>query len=164
MSIKSSVVLSVFLVLFGCKKAKIIDSCENNTIEISPSGYNRDSAMIFAPTAFTPNGDGLNDMFSPLVSGIAISSFEVFRKEKLIFTAHDNNLKWNGTDTDGNTCKDGVYRYVSKGKNATNGNFEIKGEISIITEQDFCVPCWFEDQIDPSRGFIYPTAEKCDSD
>jgi len=154
--------LSVLLLFANCKKAKIIDSCENNTLEISPKSYNRDSAVVFAPTAFTPNGDGLNDLFRPHIGGINISSFEVCKRNKVIFTADEENPKWDGTDQDNKACKDGVYRYVVKGNNAADGDFEISGEISIITEGDYCVPCRFEDQIDPSMGFVNATAENCD--
>ena len=148
--------------VFACTRAKIIDSCENNKTKISPSDFNKDSAVIFIATAFTPNGDGLNDLFRPLISGISVISFEVFRRNKVIFTADEENPKWDGTDQEDKVCKDGVYSYVVKGSNTTDGDFEITGEISIITEGSTCIPCWFEDQIDPSAGFVNATAEGCD--
>jgi hypothetical protein len=162
MGLKFTALLIVLFAVVSCKKAKIIDSCENNSAEISPSGYNKDSAIIFLPTAFSPNGDDLNDLFRPLISGIDVTSFKVCRRNKVIFTADDENTKWDGTDQDDKKCIDGVYTYVIKGNNTTDGNFEIIGEISLISEGDLCIPCWFEDQIDPTAGFINPTGESCD--
>lgn len=162
-SLKSIIVLSVLGILIGCKKAKITNSCESNTVEVSPSDFNGDSAVFFIPTAFTPNGDGLNDLFRPIIGGIDISSFEVCKRNKVLFMADDENPSWDGTDTDGDMCKDGVYNYLIKGSNPTDGNFEITGEVSLLTEAELlCSPCRFEDQIDPAYGFLYPTAETCD--
>ena len=163
MSLKSILVVSVLCVIGSCKKDKIADSCENNTIQISPSNFNQDSALIFIPSAFTPNGDGLNDLFRPIVNGISMTSFKVCKRNNVIFTADEQNPSWDGTDEDGDACKDGVYRYEIKGNNATDGDFEITGEVSILlSEKYLCSPCRFEDQIDPSSGFVFPTLEVCE--
>ena len=160
---KYSTLLLVLLGLLGCTKSKIEDSCENNSIEISPSDYNQDSALFFIPTAFTPNGDNLNDLFRPIVYGITVNSFEVCKRNKVIFKSTEESSGWDGTDEDKKACKDGVYKYIIKGNNITDGDFEIEGEVSLLTEEKFlCSPCRFEDQIDPSLGFVSPTAETCE--
>ena len=160
---KYLVFLFLSLTFLGCTKSKIKDTCENNTIKITPSNYNSDSAIIFNMTAFTPNGDGLNDLFRPIISGIDISSFEVCKRNKVIYTADENNPKWDGKDQDGNTCKDGVYKYVIKGNNSTDGDFEILGDVSLITEDinQNCM-CKYEDMISPTQGFVNPSSESCD--
>jgi len=54
---------------------------------------------IFIPTAFTPNSDGLNDMFGVL-GDITVKSFsmQVFNKwGQMVFTTTDISQKWDGT-------------------------------------------------------------------
>lgn len=55
---------------------------------------------FFAPNAFTPNGDGLNDEFVPtgLFFGITAYQFRVWtRWGELIFRSDDPSVGWNGT-------------------------------------------------------------------
>jgi gliding motility-associated-like protein len=68
--------------------------------------------VIWIPSAFTPNGDDLNDVF--YVMGLIPTerfSFEVYNKwgEKL-FTTNDPNVGWDGTYK-GSVVQDDVYVY-----------------------------------------------------
>jgi len=68
---------------------------------------------IYAPNAFTPNGDGLNDEFfvSPrLVTDLTIDIYD--RWGKLIYRSDNLNFRWAGTDSDGQPLPEGVYTYV----------------------------------------------------
>ena len=114
-------------------------------------------------TAFTPNGDGLNDNFRPFIWGIEGTSFEVRKGLKQVFSSTDLNEGWDGTDKEEKACKDGVYSYIITGKNTTDGNFEITGELSLITEVKYqnC-KCKYEDMLDPTSGFTSPSQEFCD--
>ncbi len=54
---------------------------------------------IFFPTAFTPNGDGLNDTFGALGELQGISDYTLYiynRWGELVFTTHNPYEKWNG--------------------------------------------------------------------
>ncbi len=53
---------------------------------------------IFVPTAFTPNGDGLNDQLIPIPVGISsIVYFKVYnRYGELVFTTNEFGKGWNG--------------------------------------------------------------------
>lgn len=65
----------------------------------------------FFPNAFTPNGDGQNDVFYPsFQSGVNIKNFMIFNRwgEKV----HDGTFPWNGTYK-GLLCPPGVYVYIS---------------------------------------------------
>jgi gliding motility-associated-like protein len=54
---------------------------------------------IHVPTAFTPNGDGLNDVLKPLLFGFEkVNYFRVFdRWGKELFESHDDLHGWDGT-------------------------------------------------------------------
>ena len=54
---------------------------------------------FYVPTAFTPNGDGLNDIFRPTAVGIAsMEYFRVFnRYGELVYETSDITKGWDGT-------------------------------------------------------------------
>lgn len=54
--------------------------------------------FLFVPTAFTPNKDGVNDVFRVRSAGIAIFKMSVFNRwGQLIFATNDTRKGWNGT-------------------------------------------------------------------
>jgi gliding motility-associated-like protein len=68
--------------------------------------------QIFIPTAFSPNGDGLNEIFKP--EGMAYVNeykMEIFNRwGELIFVSKDLNVGWDGTYR-GQPVHEGVYLY-----------------------------------------------------
>lgn len=68
------------------------------------------------PNVFTPNGDGINDIFTPLhpykyVQSIDIKIYNRWGTE--VFRTFDPEIGWNGISMQSNTpCSDGVYYYV----------------------------------------------------
>lgn len=98
----------------GCKAVKI----KNITVK---NDFN-----IFFPNSFTPNDDGLNDLFGPVLSpyGLDFSSFEmqIFdRWGHLVYSTRDVNKGWDGT-------------YLNKGINVLEpGTYVFKSSIRDIT-------------------------------
>ncbi len=69
----------------GCNDSHGIEVC------IDPE------VLLWVPASFTPNGDGVNDLFQ--VSGVAITSFEMFiynRWGQLVWETKDINEGWDG--------------------------------------------------------------------
>ena len=67
---------------------------------------------LFTPNIFTPNGDGLNDMFQIFAFGVREVDFRVFdRWGELIYKTTDINSPWDGT-FNGREMPNGVYVYT----------------------------------------------------
>ena len=68
------------------------------------------------PNVFTPNGDGKNDLFTPLPNWRFVKDVDIKIYDRwglLMFETNDPNVLWDGTnkDTKGK-CTDGTYFYV----------------------------------------------------
>lgn len=64
---------------------------------------------FYIPNTFTPNGDGLNDVFMPAIIGVDQYHFMVFdRWGMLIFETYDTMQGWDGRFK-GNKCEEDVY-------------------------------------------------------
>jgi gliding motility-associated-like protein len=64
----------------------------------------KDDFVFYAPNAFTPDGDGINDVFLPLGVGWDIPTFEMYifdRWGNLIFFTDDYRKGWDGTANKG---------------------------------------------------------------
>jgi len=70
------------------------------------------SCYIAVPTAFTPNGDGLNDYLYPLNAFKADNLvFQVFNRQgQMVFETHDWTQKWDGR-IQGHAAPAGVYAW-----------------------------------------------------
>ncbi len=72
-----------------------------------------DDPPLFIPNSFTPNSDGLNDVFSPAGNYESIVDFYMAiynRWGQLVFETRDKNSGWNGI-IDNETVQLGVYIY-----------------------------------------------------
>lgn len=71
---------------------------------------------ILSPTAFTPNGDGLNDTYKPSFVGIgSITEFSIYNRwGSLLYYTADPTLGWDGNFKD-NEQEVGTYVVVIKG-------------------------------------------------
>ncbi|SEW30175.1 PKD domain-containing protein [Chitinophaga arvensicola] len=88
---------------------------------------------IYIPNAFSPNGDGLNDVFRPLPVGIVqIEFFRVFdRWGKLMYSTTTYMKGWDGT-VNGNIAAVGTYVWVVQGKDINNETVQRKGTVTLV--------------------------------
>ena len=71
--------------------------------------------MLFVPNSFTPNGDGINDLFIPEGTGFKKKnlSLSIYNRWGAEIYHTDNGEPWNGTRTDGNIAtQQEVYVWV----------------------------------------------------
>jgi gliding motility-associated-like protein len=92
--------------------------------------------VIFMPTVFSPNGDGKNDMFHPIVSGepVKVRYFQVYdRWGKMVWKTGSNDPAegWDGTYA-GTPAELGTYFYFINIETATGETFQQKGDVSLI--------------------------------
>jgi gliding motility-associated-like protein len=85
---------------------------------------------IAVPNAFTPNGDGLNDTFKPVVNVELVKQFSMSIYNKWgqrIFETTNTSKGWDGKDT-----QPGVYNWVISYSNRIGKMFQMKGVVTII--------------------------------
>ncbi len=116
--------------LSGCYKVTAIDSVGNETT--NPVIVCVDTCRQYVlPSAFSPNGDGKNDLFHPCDSTTSkdfqekncppyknVKSVEmkiISRWGNIVFETKDKNINWDGKNKDTKAdCSDGVYYYTCK--------------------------------------------------
>lgn len=91
---------------------------------------------VWAPTAFTPNGDGLNDEFKFYrTEYLEEFNFYIYnRLGEIVFEGHSPTDTWDGY-YNGDLCPWGVYGWVADYKANLDGTLReatIKGQVSII--------------------------------
>lgn len=88
------------------------------------------------PNAFSPNGDGLNDVFAPVIEpGCNVAGYQlnVFNRwGELVFTTTVPGAGWNGT-AKGQPADVGSYRYtLSFEKGTRHHSYSIKGDVTLV--------------------------------
>jgi gliding motility-associated-like protein len=92
-----------------------------------------DNCYIAVPTAFTPNGDGLNDELGPLNAYKATDlAFRIYNRHgQVVFETKDWTRKWNGTKG-GIKMDSGVYVWTLNYLDASHRRIQLKGTSVLI--------------------------------
>lgn len=93
----------------------------------------RTAASIFVPTAFTPNGDGLNDLARPICVGIRkINYFSIYNRwGQLVFTTNQDRQGWNGI-LNGTPQGSAVFVWVVSAEDYNGLTYFDKGTVTLI--------------------------------
>jgi gliding motility-associated-like protein len=72
-----------------------------------------DEFNVFVPTAFTPNNDGLNDVFEVIVNGVSTFQIRIYNRwGALVFFSDNLEIGWNGIEEiSGEVLDNGTYLY-----------------------------------------------------
>jgi gliding motility-associated-like protein len=111
---------------FGCNDTAML------TISIT------ENVKVFFPTAFTPNGDGLNDCFT--MSGTTNDIIDKFglriyyRWGDVVYetTVRTPDCVWDGRDLEGNLVPADTYVYHIYGEDYKGNNYNFKGVIAVV--------------------------------
>ena len=89
---------------------------------------------VVFPSAFSPNGDGKNDVFRMIKKGgtLSISTFRIVNRwGQTVFESADDRIGWDGTFN--NIPQDmGTYHYFTRYKCADGNYYEEKGEFVLV--------------------------------
>lgn len=95
--------------------------------------FNDKLVDIFVPKSFTPNGDGINDVLYPYITGIKIFNyFKVFNRfGKLMFETTNQDAGWNGM-AGGTQQPMAIYIWVAMGIGLDGNPVEKRGETLLL--------------------------------
>jgi gliding motility-associated-like protein len=88
---------------------------------------------IMIPKSFTPNGDGINDILYPYLSGIKeFKYFKVYNRfNQLMFETKNHDVGWNGT-LNGTPQPMAIYIWVAVGVALDGTTVERKGQVLLL--------------------------------
>ncbi len=90
---------------------------------------------IYVPNVFTPNGDGLNDVFQPKGFGIVKYELQIFdRWGERVFYTKNFEEGWDGKfqGRGGDICAEGSFTWLINVTNVFGKAHEIKGHVTLI--------------------------------
>ena len=95
----------------------------------------QDAFLVFVPTAFTPDGDGINEVLQVIGNDISPSEFHwmIFNRwgEK-VFDTTDPHKGWDGK-VNGKVVENGVYTWMLRAQSAYMGiNHDLRGSVTVV--------------------------------
>lgn len=101
--------------LAGCYVVTAFDTFDNESSKSKKTCL--DNCPVYTlPNAFTPNGDGQNDFFTPILPYYFVDHIDIKiynRWGNLVYQTSDPDISWDGTDfRSGEPVPEGVYHYI----------------------------------------------------
>jgi len=113
----------------------ILDSCgceSWDTVQVVVEDYICGEPFIYIPNAFSPNGDGINDVLyvrSEVADQLYLAIYD--RWGQLVFVTEDFNKGWDGT-FNGKLVDPAVFAYYLKARCMNMEIYEKKGNITVV--------------------------------
>ncbi len=117
----------------NCYRITAFEEGGNATFSLSNETCLTPKPRVFGANAFSPNGDGINDVF--LVSGTYLDQFEMRiynRWGEKIYTSNQPDQGWDGRVDNGVSAQEGVYMYVVSGTGRNGEALKLVGSITLI--------------------------------
>ena len=151
--------------------ASLLSACKKDEKSVEPALapaflFCQDSCILNMPNAFTPDGDGINDVFYVSGKNYSLTEFSVFDAYgTLVFTTTEQQKGWTGVHSGPNPPPVATGRYLYHLVATTSSGTVIDGYQEVQLVMDHYSPCFndcvgpvFGDQFDPrSCGISYPT-------
>lgn len=108
------------------------------------NGFCIDTAMAYikvdlfssfvVPNVFTPNGDGVNDVFTFDALNMGEITLTIFDRWglKMFESTATGNVKWDGKNKGGTTVTDGTYFYIIIATGLDNKTYDLKGTVDVF--------------------------------
>lgn len=107
--------------------------CKDSTVKII---HIEDDYELFVPNAFSPNGDGVNEVFLPIMTGVVADSYRLWIFDRWgNLTFHTTNLYkgWDGTKR-GDVVQEDVYVWKIELKTTTGLKKTAHGQVSVVKQ------------------------------
>ena len=102
----------------------------SDTIPIIPE------VPLLIPNVFTPNNDGVNDVFKIELKNASLTNFSIYDRWGLLIKSDDiknhTTILWDGKTTSGEPCTAGVYFYILQYTDANREIQKMNGYITLI--------------------------------
>ena len=111
-------------------RIETINGCWDTTLAVVAL---TEYVQLFIPTAFTPNGDGLNDVFQ--VKGTPMADYNLYiynRWGQQVWSTHNYEISWNGEDKFGNPVESGSYIYKIQGTDYQKTPVLYEGTVNVV--------------------------------
>lgn len=93
----------------------------------------KDVYRLHIPNAFSPDGDGLNEVFAPYAGGVLEVNLKIFNRwGELLFESNKLQEGWNGTDPQGTACQPGMYVYYITTLDLEGARHARKGTVLLL--------------------------------
>jgi len=88
---------------------------------------------ILVPNIFTPNGDGINDVFHITADGMSTYDLQVFNRwGQKVFESESPTIDWNGKGPSGELEVNGTYFYILKASDYDGKAYNLSGYIQLL--------------------------------
>lgn len=125
-----------YYAVFGSYSPKLIaysgNMCADSASSPAPIIYEDSPNLLFVPTAFSPNGDGLNDILYLRGQNILSINFSIYNEwGELIFQSFDLSEGWDGTHN-GEEVQPDTYIYTALINLANGEQIKLKGQTTLL--------------------------------
>lgn len=115
-----------------CYRVVAVELGGNKAESVSNEACLSVETTFYAPNAFTPNNDGVNDLFT--LSGLHVLTFNMkiySRWGMLLYETNNIEDGWNGK-YNGQDVNEGVYVFIARGTGYNGQPYIIKGALTLI--------------------------------
>lgn len=155
------VLLILTTLLVSCNKRSVKVTC----CDADPFFTEFSGGYVLVPNVFTPNSDGVNDSFGPIVSGVVDYDMTVVNTKQDELYSTTSSGKWNGK-VDGEVFN-GIVGWKIKLRTDDVQIVDISGQVCVLEDTDGICPknvenCSFGTQA-TSAGTFDPNASSKES-